>query len=128
MGLYDAVLIKENHIAAAGGLTAAFRAAQALKGRVAFIQVEVETLRQLQEALDAGVDMVLLDNMPLETVREAVRLAQGRCSLEVSGGVTFETLRAYAETGVDRISVGALIKDVTAVDFSMRFSERPLEA
>lgn len=72
--------------------------------------------------------MVLLDNMPLETVREAVRLAQGRCSLEVSGGVTFETLRAYAETGVDRISVGALIKDVTAVDFSMRFSERPLEA
>eukprot|EP01035_Chromulina_nebulosa_P046782 gene46782-63387_t len=77
MGLYDAVLIKENHIAAAGGLTAAFRAAQALKGRVAFIQVEVETLRQLQEALDAGVDMVLLDNMPLETVREAVRLALG---------------------------------------------------
>ena len=128
MGLYDAVLIKENHIAAAGGLTAAFRAAQALKGRVAFIQVEVETLRQLQEALDAGVDMVLLDNMPLETVREAVRLARGRCSLEVSGGVSFETLRAYAETGVDRISVGALIKDVTAVDFSMRFSERPLEA
>jgi nicotinate-nucleotide pyrophosphorylase (carboxylating) len=128
MGLYDAVLNKENHIAAAGGLTAAFRAAQALKGRVAFIQVEVETLRQLQEALDAGVDMVLLANMPLETVREAGRLAQGRCSLEVSGGVTFETLRAYAETGVDRISVGALIKDVTAVDFSMRFSERPLEA
>lgn len=128
MGLYDAVLIKENHIAAAGGLTAAFRAAQALEGRVAFIQVEVETLRQLQEALDAGVGMVLLDNMSLETVREAARLAQGRCSLEVSGGVTFETLRAYAETGVDRISVGALIKDVTAVDFSMRFSEQPLEA
>ncbi len=127
MGLHDAVLIKENHIAAAGGLTAAFRAAQALEGRASFIQVEVETLRQLQEALDAGVGMVLLDNMPLETVREAVRLARGCCSLEVSGGVTFETLRAYAETGVDRISVGALIKDVKAVDFSMRFSDRPVE-
>ena len=128
MGLYDAVLIKENHIVAAGGLTAAFRAAHALESRVTFIQVEVETLGQLEEALDAGVNMVLLDNMPLETVREAVRLAQGRCSLEVSGGVTYENLRAYAETGVDRISVGALIKDVTAVDFSMRFSKRPLEA
>lgn len=128
MGLYDAILIKENHIAAAGGLTAAFRAAEALKDRAAFIQVEVETLRQLQEALDAGVAMVLLDNMPLETIREAVRLADGRCSLEISGGVTFETLRACAETGVDRISVGALIKDVKAIDFSMRFSDRPVEA
>jgi nicotinate-nucleotide pyrophosphorylase (carboxylating) len=72
--------------------------------------------------------MVLLDNMPLETIREAVRMADGRCSLEISGGVTFETLRACAETGVDRISVGALIKDVKAVDFSMRFAERPVEA
>jgi len=71
--------------------------------------------------------MVLLDNMPLEAIREAVRLADGRCSLEISGGVTFETLRTYAETGVDRISVGALIKDVKAVDFSMRFSEKPVE-
>lgn len=127
MGLYDAILIKENHIAAAGGLTAAFRAAEAFKERATFIQVEVETLRQLQEALDAGVTMVLLDNMPLETIREAVRLAAGRCSLEISGGVTFDTLRAYAETGVDRISVGALIKDVKAVDFSMRFSDKPVE-
>jgi len=127
MGLFDAILIKENHIAAAGGLTAAFRAAQVFKDRVSFIQVEVETLRQLQEALDAGVDMVLLDNMSLESIREAVRLADGRCSLEISGGVTFETLRPYAETGVDRISVGALIKDVNAVDFSMRFSEKPVE-
>jgi nicotinate-nucleotide pyrophosphorylase (carboxylating) len=127
MGLYDAILIKENHIAAAGGLTAAYRAAQVFKDRVSFIQVEVETLRQLQEALDAGVEMVLLDNMPLEAIREAVRLADGRCSLEISGGVTFETLRTYADTGVDRISVGALIKDVKAVDFSMRFSEKPIE-
>jgi nicotinate-nucleotide pyrophosphorylase (carboxylating) len=128
MGLYDAILIKENHIAAAGSLTAAFRAAQAVGPRASFIQVEVETLTQLREALDAGVTMVLLDNMPLETIREAVRLADGRCSLEISGGVSFETLRACAETGVDRISVGGLIKDVKAVDFSMRFAERPVEA
>jgi nicotinate-nucleotide pyrophosphorylase (carboxylating) len=128
MGLYDAILIKENHIAAAGGLTAAFRAAAQFKDRATFIQVEVETLRQLQEALDAGVTMVLLDNMPLETIREAVKLADGRCSLEISGGVTFDTLRECAETGVDRISVGALIKDLKAVDFSMRFSSQPVEA
>lgn len=127
MGLYDAILIKENHIAAAGGLTAAFRAAQALADRASFIQVEVETLNQLHEALEAGVTMVLLDNMSLDTIREAVRLADGRCSLEISGGVSFETLRAYAETGVDRISVGALIKDIQAVDFSMRFADKPVE-
>jgi nicotinate-nucleotide pyrophosphorylase (carboxylating) len=127
MGLYDAILIKENHIAAAGGLTAAFRAAQALADRASFIQVEVETLNQLREALEAGVTMVLLDNMSLDTIREAVRLADGRCSLEISGGVSFETLRAYAETGVDRISVGALIKDIQAVDFSMRFADKPVE-
>ncbi|MEY2617107.1 MAG: hypothetical protein RL522_109 [Pseudomonadota bacterium] len=127
MGLFDAVLIKENHIAAAGGLTAAVRAAQALTAPVAFIQVEVETLSQLQEALEAGVTMVLLDNMDLTTLREAVRIAGGRCSLEISGGVTLQSLRALAETGVDRISVGALIKDIQAVDFSMRFSERPVE-
>jgi len=127
MGLYDAILIKENHIAAAAGLTAAVRAAQALRAPVAFIQVEVETLKQLQEALDAGVTMVLLDNMDLPTLREAVRIAGGRCSLEISGGVTLEGLRALAETGVDRISVGALIKDIQAVDFSMRFADRPVE-
>mgnify|MGYP000858921434 CR=1 FL=1 len=128
MGLYDAILIKENHIAAAGGLTQAFRAAQALGQRVDFIQVEVETLAQLQEALDAGVTMVLLDNMDLAAIRSAVGMAQGRCSLEISGGVTLETLPALAATGVDRISVGALIKDIQAVDFSMRFNPKPLEA
>lgn len=127
MGLYDAILIKENHIAAAGGLVAAFRAAQRLADKAAFIQVEVETLRQLEDALQAGVTMVLLDNMPLESIRRAVAMAQGRCSLEVSGGVTLHNLRALAETGVDRISVGALIKDISAVDFSMRFQDRPLE-
>ncbi len=127
MGLYDAVLIKENHIAAAGGITAAVRAAHALARPVAFIQVEVETLRQLQEALDAGVTLVLLDNMSPDTIREAVRLAAGRCQLEVSGGVTLDTVRAYAETGVDRISVGSIVKDIQAVDFSMRFSSQPVE-
>jgi nicotinate-nucleotide pyrophosphorylase (carboxylating) len=130
MGLYDAILIKENHIAAAGGLTAAFRAAQALASHkpVAFIQVEVETLVQLREALEAGVTMVLLDNMDLPTLRQAVALAAGRCSLEISGGVTFEALPELAATGVDRISVGGLIKDIQAVDYSMRFAERPIEA
>ncbi len=129
MGLYDAILIKENHIAAAGGLTPAFRAAQALASTrpVEFIQVEVETLTQLREALDAGVTMVLLDNMDLPTIREAVAMAGGRCSLEISGGVTFEDLPAMAATGVDRISVGGLIKDIKAVDFSMRFADKPLE-
>ena len=127
MGLYDAILIKENHIAAAGGLTAAFRAAQQYADRAAFIQVEVETLTQLAEALDVGVKMVLLDNMPLSTLREAVAMANGRISLEISGSVTFENLRELAETGVDRISVGALIKDVQSVDFSMRFQDKPVE-
>ena len=127
MGLYDAILIKENHIAAAGGLTAAFKAAQRMSAQSKFIQVEVETLSQLEEALEAGVAMVLLDNMPLDQIRRAVDLARGLCSLEISGGVTFENLRTYAETGVDRISVGALIKDITAVDFSMRFMDKPVE-
>ena len=102
--------------------------AQALGQRVDFIQVEVETLAQLQEALDAGVTMVLLDNMDLAAIRSAVEMAQGRCSLEISGGVTLETLAALAATGVDRISVGALIKDIQAVDFSMRFNPKPVEA
>lgn len=127
MGLYDAILIKENHIAAAGSLTAAFKAAQATAAPVSFIQVEVETLRQLEEALALGVQMVLLDNMSLATIQDAVKLAGGRCSLEVSGGVSFENLRAYAQTGVDRISVGALIKDIQAIDFSMRFLDMPVE-
>lgn len=127
MGLYDAILIKENHIAAAGGITNALRAAQALADRAKFIQVEVETLKQLQEALDAGVKMVLLDNMDLPTLRKAVEMAAGRISLEISGGVTFDGLRQLAETGVDRISIGALIKDVQAIDFSMRFQDKPVE-
>lgn len=127
MGLYDAILIKENHISAAGGLTAAFKSAQQLVGKAEFIQVEVETLAQLDEALKAGARMILLDNMSLEKIRGAVTMALGRASLEISGGVTYENLRVLAETGVDRISVGALIKDIKAVDFSMRFQEKPVE-
>ena len=123
IGLHDAVLIKENHIAAAGGVTAALRAAQAVAAQAGFIEIEVETLEQLAEALTAGAKMALLDNMPLPMLREAVALNAGRAVLEISGGVTFDGLRELAETGVDRISVGALTKDVKAIDLSMRFQE-----
>ncbi len=127
IGLYDAVLIKENHIVAAGGVSAALRAATRVAGRAKFVQVEVETLGQLDEALAHGARMLLLDNMDLPTLREAVRrndaAGDARAALEISGGVTLEGLRALAETGVDRISIGALTKDVKAIDFSMRFQE-----
>ncbi|MCZ8252393.1 MAG: carboxylating nicotinate-nucleotide diphosphorylase [Hylemonella sp.] len=122
IGLYDAVLIKENHIAAAGGVTAVLRRAAAVAPTAKFVEIEVETLAQLQEALQAGASMVLLDNMDLPTLREAVRINAGRAILEVSGGVNLGTVRDIAATGVDRISIGALTKDVKAVDFSMRFS------
>lgn len=123
IGLHDAVLIKENHIAAAGGVTAVLQAAQRVAAQAAFIEIEVETLAQLQEALAAGARMVLLDNMDLPTLREAVRINAGRAVLEISGGVTLDSVRALAETGVDRISIGALTKDVKATDFSMRLKE-----
>lgn len=123
IGLHDAVLIKENHIAAAGGVTAVLKAAQAVAAQASFIEIEVETLEQLAEALDAGAKMVLLDNMPLPMLREAVRINAGRAILEISGGVTLEGLRELAETGVDRISIGTLTKDVKATDFSMRLQE-----
>ena len=123
IGLHDAVLIKENHIAAAGGVTAALRAAQAVAAQATFIEIEVETLEQLTEALNAGAKMVLLDNMPLPMLREAVRINAGRTILEISGGVTLDGLRELAETGVDRISIGTLTKDVKATDFSMRLQE-----
>lgn len=126
MGLYDAVLIKENHIAAAGGVTAVLQRVQASAPQARFVQIEVETLAQLQEALDAGARMVLLDNMDLPTLRQAVQCnaahPRGPAVLEISGGVNESTVRALAETGVDRISIGALTKDVKAVDFSMRFA------
>ena len=123
IGLHDAVLIKENHIAAAGGVTAVLRAARAVAAQAAFIEIEVETLAQLREALAAGATMLLLDNMPLAQLHEAVRINAGQAILEISGGVTFDGLRALAETGVDRISIGTLTKDVKAVDFSMRMQE-----
>jgi nicotinate-nucleotide pyrophosphorylase (carboxylating) len=120
LALWDGILIKENHIAAAGGVAAALERAFALGAGVE-IQVEVEGLEQLGEALAAGATSVLLDNFTLERMREAVALAAGRALLEVSGGVTLEQIREIAATGVDRISIGALTKDVRAVDFSMRF-------
>lgn len=123
IGLYDAVLIKENHIAAAGGVTAVLEAARRVAPQAAFVEIEVETLAQLQEALAAGAQMVLLDNMDLPTLREAVRINAGHAILEISGGVTLDALRALAETGVDRISIGTLTKDVKATDFSMRLQE-----
>ncbi len=127
IGLHDAVLIKENHIAAAGGVTAVLRAAQAAAAQAQFIEIECETLEQLDEALAAGARMVLLDNMPLAMLHEAVRLNAahpgGPAILEISGGVTLEGLRALAETGVDRISIGTLTKDVKATDFSMRVQD-----
>jgi nicotinate-nucleotide pyrophosphorylase (carboxylating) len=123
IGLYDAVLIKENHIAAAGGVGAVLRRVQETAPQALFVEIEVETLEQLQEALDAGARMLLLDNMPLPMLQRAVAMNAAHAHpavLEISGGVTLEGLRALAETGVDRISVGALTKDVKAIDFSMR--------
>ena len=119
LALYAGILIKENHIAAAGGVAAALRAAQALDAGVD-IQVEVESIAQLEEALSAGAVSVLLDNFSEPMMREAVALNQGRALLEVSGGVALDQLRWIAATGVDRISIGRLTKDVRAVDYSMR--------
>ena len=122
LALWDGVLVKENHIAAAGGVGPALERAFALDAGVE-VQVEVESLAQLEEALAAGAANVLLDNFTLERMREAVALAAGRAVLEVSGGVTLDRLREIAATGVDRISIGALTKDVRAVDYSMRIVE-----
>ena len=119
MALYDGILIKENHIAAAGGVRPALAAAQALDKGVS-IQIEVESIDQLREALDAGAVSVLLDNFDLDMMREAVEVNAGRALLEASGGVNMDSVRAIAETGVDRISIGALTKDVKATDFSLR--------
>jgi len=119
LALYDGILIKENHIAAAGGVSAALQAARALNSGVG-IQIEVETLAQLEEALAAGAESLLLDNFGLDTMREAVRLTAGRALLEASGGITLAGLREIAATGVDRISIGKLTKDVRAVDYSLR--------
>jgi len=119
LALWHGILIKENHIAAAGGVAAALGHARALEAGVE-IQIEVETLDQLREALAAGATSVLLDNFELAALRDAVAITAGRALLEVSGGVTIDRLREIAATGVDRISVGKLTKDVRAVDYSMR--------
>ncbi len=123
LALYAGILIKENHIVAAGGVSAALRNAQSLDAGVD-IQIEVETLVQLLEALDAGAASVLLDNFTLAQMREAVTLTGGRALLETSGGVALDQVRDIAATGVDRISIGRLTKDVRAIDFSMRVLER----
>jgi nicotinate-nucleotide pyrophosphorylase (carboxylating) len=119
LALWDGILIKENHIAAAGGVAPALQRAQALNAGVD-IQIEIETLEQLREALQHGARSVLLDNFSLERMREAVAITQGRALLEASGGLGLDQLRAVAATGVDRISVGKLTKDVRAVDYSLR--------
>ncbi len=125
LALWDAILIKENHIHAAGGIAeamaAAKRVAEQAKDRCKFIQIEVESLDELNQALNAGATMILLDNFSLDMMREASRINAGRAILEASGNVTLETIRGIAETGVDRISVGALTKDIKALDLSMRF-------
>lgn len=122
LALYDGILIKENHIAAAGGIAASLRAADQVcdQRRVASVQVEVESLDELTEALNAGAVSILLDNFDLAMMRKAVEVNQGRAKLEASGGVDMRTVRAIAETGVDRISIGALTKDVKATDYSLR--------
>lgn len=122
LALWDGVLIKENHIAAAGGIAQALAAAQQLEAGVG-IQIEVENLDELGEALAAGANSILLDNFALADMRRAVEINRGRAVLEVSGGVDESTIGAIAATGVDRISVGSLTKDVRAVDYSMRIGE-----
>ncbi|MEM4986385.1 carboxylating nicotinate-nucleotide diphosphorylase [Collimonas sp. H4R21] len=119
LALYDGILIKENHIAAAGGISAAMQAAHKLDADVT-VQIEVENLVQLEEALSAGANSVLLDNFSLDAMRDAVKLTDGRALLEASGGINMETVRAIAETGVDRISIGSLTKDIRATDYSLR--------
>ncbi|MEQ1801263.1 MAG: carboxylating nicotinate-nucleotide diphosphorylase [Gammaproteobacteria bacterium] len=123
IGLYDGILVKENHIVAAGGITAAVRRAREQDSNV-LLEVEVETLSQAAEAMAAGADRLLLDNFDLATMREAVALRDRQApetTLEASGGIHFETLRPVADTGVDFISIGALTKNIRAVDLSMRF-------
>jgi nicotinate-nucleotide pyrophosphorylase (carboxylating) len=122
VGLYDGVLIKENHIMAAGGIRAALQAAQTATAPGVMIEIEVESLTDLMEAINNGAKLVLLDNFTTAQLQEAVRLVGGRAELEASGGVDIATVRAIAETGVDRISIGALTKDIDAVDLSMRFN------
>lgn len=120
LGLYDAYLIKENHIMAAGSIAEALNNARAL-GKGMPVEIEVENREELRQALQTGCDRILLDNFTVEEIREAVTINNGSAELEASGGISLHNLRAYAETGVDYISIGGLTKDVRAIDFSMRF-------
>jgi nicotinate-nucleotide pyrophosphorylase (carboxylating) len=122
IGLYDGILIKENHIAAAGSIAAAVRAAKAWAPAGVFIEVEVENLEELREAISAGPERILLDDFKLDDIRRAVAENKGRAKLEISGGVTLATVRALAETGVDYISSGDITKNMRVVDLSMRFT------
>jgi nicotinate-nucleotide pyrophosphorylase (carboxylating) len=119
VGLYDAILVKENHIIAAGSIKAAAEAARRLHPQL-LLEIEVENLDELQQALEAGADRIMLDNFTLPLMREAVGIAKGRAELEISGNVDLSTIGEYASTGVDFISVGALTKHVRAVDLSLR--------
>lgn len=119
LALYDGILIKENHIAAAGGITAVMENAHALNAGVS-IQIEVENLQELEAALQAGATSILLDNFSTDMMQQAVINTAGRAVLEASGGINMTTLRSIAQTGVDRISVGGLTKDIMAIDFSLR--------
>ena len=119
MALWDGILIKENHIAAAGSITAALKAADALHAGVE-TQIEVESIAELEEALSAGATSILIDNFSLEQMRQAVKINAGRAQLEASGGVSIDQIKAIASTGVDRISIGKLTKDIQAIDYSMR--------
>ena len=121
MGLYDAILIKENHIAAAGSIAAALRAAKASAPSGATVEIEVENLVQLREALGSGVQRILLDNFSIEELKAAVQKTAGHAKLEASGGINLANIRAVAETGVDFISIGDITKNVEAVDLSLRF-------
>jgi nicotinate-nucleotide pyrophosphorylase (carboxylating) len=123
LGLYDGILIKENHIIAAGGIPQALERARHLANGNIFIQIEVETIEQLAEALDCGAKLILLDNMDLQQMHQAVGLTAGRAELEASGGIRLDAVRAIADTGVDRISIGCLTKDLRAIDLSLRHVE-----
>ena len=120
VGLFDGVLIKENHIIASDGITNALRSTQHLDANIP-IQIEVESIQQLKEALNHGAKLILLDNFTLEAMEEAVRIVDGQALLEASGGITLKSIVKIAETGVDRISIGTLTKDIEAIDLSMRF-------
>ncbi|MFB3880052.1 MAG: carboxylating nicotinate-nucleotide diphosphorylase [Armatimonadota bacterium] len=123
VGLFDGVLIKDNHVRAAGGVGEAVRRARALAHHLLKVEVEVQTLDEVAEAIAAGADMILLDNMDLDGIRAAVARVAGRCPIEVSGGVTLESVRSLAETGVDYISVGKLTHSAPALDLSLEIAD-----